>query len=67
MYKPPFSITSYMLEKSISIANKLGKISSYESLERMPILRRNNRIRFDSFIIINRSKFIIFRTSKRCY
>ena len=34
-----------MLEKSISIANKLGKISSYESLERMPILRRNNRIR----------------------
>ena len=45
MYKPPFSITSYMLEKSISIANKLGKISSYESLERMPILRRNNRIR----------------------
>lgn len=45
MYKPSFSITSYMLEKSISIANKLGKISSYESLERMPILRRNNRIR----------------------
>lgn len=45
MYKPPFSIASYMLEKSISIANKLGKISSYESLERMPILRRNNRIR----------------------
>ena len=45
MYKPSFTISSYMLEKSISIANKIGKISFYESLERMPILRRNNRIR----------------------
>ena len=45
MYKPSFSVTPYMLKKSISIANKLGKISSYESLERMPILRRNKRIK----------------------
>ena len=53
MYKPPFSITSYMLEKSISIANKIGKISFYESLERMPILRRNNKIKsvYSSLVI----------------
>lgn len=44
MYKPTFTITNYMLQKSISISNKLGKISVYDSLERMPILRRNNKI-----------------------
>ena len=53
MYKPSFTISSYMLEKSISIANKIGKISFYESLERMPILRRNNKIKsvYSSLVI----------------
>ncbi len=53
MYMPSFTISSYMLEKSISIANKIGKISFYESLERMPILRRNNKIKsvYSSLVI----------------
>ena len=45
MYKPPFSITTEMLTKSISIAEKLGKITSFNSLKRMPVLRRNNKIK----------------------
>jgi len=45
MYKPPFSITNNMLSKCISIAEKLGKISIFNSLKRMPILRKNNRIK----------------------
>ena len=45
MYKPPFSITSEMLTRSISITEKLGKITSFQLLNRMPILRRNNKIR----------------------
>ena len=45
MHKPPFTITSFMLNKSISITEKMGKITSYESLKRMPILRRNNQIK----------------------
>lgn len=45
MYKPPFDLTSYMFEKTISISEKIGKISFFDSLERMPILRRNNKIK----------------------
>ena len=45
MYKPPFTISNYMLSKTISIAEKLGKINIYNSLQRMPILRKNNRIK----------------------
>lgn len=45
MYKPPFSITNYMLNKAISITEKISKISSYNSLKRMPSLRKNNRIK----------------------
>ncbi len=33
-----------MLQKAISIAEKIGRISAYDSLERMPILRRNGKI-----------------------
>ena len=42
--KPPFSVTNEMLTRSLSIAEKIGKITSFQSLQRMPILRRNNRI-----------------------
>lgn len=45
MYKPPFSITGLMLKRSISITEKLGQITSFQSLKRMPALRRNNKIK----------------------
>lgn len=45
MNKPPFTITNEMLIKSINITEKIGKINSFQSLKRMPILRRNNTIR----------------------
>ena len=45
MYKPPFNITNKMLSLCISITEKIGKINSYQSLKRMPILRKNNKIK----------------------
>ena len=45
MYKPSFIISNLVLSRTISIAEKLGKIEAYHSLKRMPILRRNNKIR----------------------
>jgi Fic family protein len=45
MYKPPFDITNSMLNKIISITEKVSMISSFNSLKRMPILRKNNKIR----------------------
>lgn len=45
MYKPPFLISNQMLALCISITEKLGKITSFQSLARMPILRRNNKIK----------------------
>ena len=45
MYKPPFTITNKMLSLCISITEKVGRINNYQSLKRMPILRRNNKIK----------------------
>ena len=45
MYKPPFDITNEMLSLSISITEKLGQLNGFQSLKRMPILRRNNKIK----------------------
>ncbi len=45
MYKPPFSITNSMMNESLSIADKISKISFFDSPDRMPILRRNNAIK----------------------
>ena len=45
MYKPSFTITNSMLNYSISISQKIEKFLSYQSLKRMPMLRRNNRIK----------------------
>ena len=45
MYKPPFTITNKMLSLCISITEKVGQINNYQSLKRMPILRRNNKIK----------------------
>lgn len=45
MYKPPFTLSNEMLNKSISITEKVGKVTSFSSLNRMPTLRKNNKIR----------------------
>ena len=45
MYKPPFTITNQMLSLCISITEKVGQINNYQSLKRMPILRKNNKIK----------------------
>lgn len=43
-YTPPFSITNKMLDFVATIMEKIGKLDNYNSLNKMPILRRNNRI-----------------------
>ncbi len=45
MIKPPFTISNKMLSLSISITEKITSINQYQSLKRMPILRRNTRIK----------------------
>lgn len=44
-YVPPFNITNLMLEYVSSIMEKIGKISDYNDLNKMPNLRRNNKIK----------------------
>ena len=57
MYKPPFEITNNMLNLSLSISYKIGKMSFYSSLKKMPTLRRNNKIKsiHSSLLIENNS------------
>ncbi len=43
-YASPFEITNHMLELVASIMKKIGKLDNYKNLNKMPILRRNNRI-----------------------
>ena len=45
MEKPPFELTNLMMNYVISITEKVGSINSFESLKRMPTLRKNNRIK----------------------
>jgi Fic family protein len=45
MIKPAFTISNKMLSLSISITEKITSINQYQSLKRMPILRRNTRIK----------------------
>lgn len=45
MYKPPFNITNAMLVRSMNISEKITKISNYQNLRKMPILRRNSNIK----------------------
>ena len=45
MYKLPFSITNQILSLCISITEKVGNINNFQSLKRMPILRKNNKIK----------------------
>ena len=44
-YVPPFNITNIMLDRISSIMKKIGKLDNYKDLNKMPILRRNNRIK----------------------
>jgi len=44
-YIPPFDITNIMLDRVSSIMKKIGKLDNYKDLNKMPVLRRNNRIR----------------------
>lgn len=44
-YIPPFTITCEILELISSIMKKIGKLDNYSDLNKMPILRRNNRIK----------------------
>ncbi len=44
-YIPPFEISNKMLDYVSSIMEKIGKLDNYTNLDRMPILRRNNRIK----------------------
>lgn len=44
-YKPPFTITNKMLDYVSSIMEKVGKLDNYTNFNKMPVLRRNNRIR----------------------
>ena len=41
---PPFDITNNMLDMVSSIMKSIGKLDNYKDLNKMPILRRNNRI-----------------------
>ena len=43
-YVPPFTITNIMLDRISSIMKKIGKLDNYKDLNKMPVLRRNNRI-----------------------
>ena len=44
-YIPPFEITNQMLDLVASIMKKIGQLDNYRDLNKMPILRRENRIR----------------------
>ena len=44
-YVLPFTITNIMLDRVSSIMKKIGKLDNYKDLNKMPILRRNNRIK----------------------
>ena len=43
-YIPPFTISNKMLELVGSIMEKIGKLDNFNDLNKMPILRKNNRI-----------------------
>ena len=44
-YIPPFIITETMIDRISSIMKIIGKLDNYNNLNKMPTLRRNNRIK----------------------
>ncbi|MGN1458544.1 MAG: hypothetical protein ACI4XP_11455 [Acutalibacteraceae bacterium] len=43
-YKPPFSVTSKMIEQISEISELIGKIKTTANLDKNPVPRRKNRI-----------------------
>ena len=43
-YIPPYEISNKMIDYVAKIMEKIGKIDNFKNLNKMPILRRNNRI-----------------------
>ncbi|MBR4830679.1 MAG: Fic family protein [Bacilli bacterium] len=43
-YIPPFDLTYLMIDRLSSIMEKIGKLDNFRDINKMPILRRNNRI-----------------------
>ena len=44
-YVSPYEITNDMLVLVSSIMKKIGKLDNYKDLDKMPVLRKNNRIK----------------------
>ncbi len=44
-YKPPYEITNEMIDYVSKIMELIGKINNYYDLDKMPIMRRNNKIK----------------------
>ena len=44
-YVPPFAITNKMLDYVSNIMEKIGKLDNYTNFNKMPVLRKNNRIK----------------------
>lgn len=57
MDKHTFTITNKMLDLVILITENISKIDNYSSLKRMPVLRKNNKIKsiYSSLTIENNS------------
>ena len=45
LYEPPYTITNKILDYVSSIMEKIGKLDSYTNFNKMPVLRRNSRIK----------------------
>lgn len=44
-YVRPFTITNKMLDYVSNIMEKIGKLDNYTNFNKMPVLRKNNRIK----------------------
>ena len=44
-YQPPFNITNEIIDYISKIMEKIGNIDNYKDLNRLPRLRKQNRIR----------------------
>ena len=44
-YEPPFTITNKILDYVSKIMEKLGQVEGYTNFNKMPVLRRNNKIK----------------------
>ena len=56
-YVSPFTITSVMLEYVSKIMEKIGKMSNYTNLNKMPNLRKQSFVDFKNMILGKKVKF----------